>query len=440
MALIVAGASHRTADLAVRERFAVGPAEWSEVLRTVVERSGAVEGALLSTCNRTEFYLLEGDGPAATAVWSFLGERLGAAAEAYGYVRRDRDAVAHLYRVTAGLDSMILGEAQIQGQVRDAWERSRATTGAVLTRLAQSAGTAAARVRTETAVARGAASVSSAAVQLAKQIFGSLRGRSAMVLGAGETAELALESLSREGVRTTTVANRTSDRATALAARYGARAVLLDQSLGELGDVDILLCSTGAPDVVVHASPLRAALASRRHRPLCVLDIAVPRDVDPAVRALENVYLYDLDDLQAVVAASIEKRQRDLPTAEAVISAETERFWQWLAGLSAVPVLTGVRSAMEQLRERELAEAMRRLGPLSIEQAQVVEQLSRALMNKFLHAPTVRLRAAAANGRGLAVVDAARYLFALDSDSAPAAAAPTDDRDADDHSTSMKSQ
>jgi glutamyl-tRNA reductase len=393
--------------------------------------SGAREAVMLSTCNRTEVYVVEGESDAAPHVWAVLSDRLGEPAAAHGYVMREREAVSHLYRVASGMDSMILGEAQIHGQVRDAWEHSRAASGAVLNRLFQTALLVGSRVRTETSIARGAASVSSAAVQLGKKIFGSLQGRRAMVLGAGEMAELALECLVNEGVRAAVVANRTFERARELAVRHGATAMHYDQCWAELSHVDLLLCSTAAPHAIVLPEHVRPALQQRGDQPLCILDIALPRDVDPAVRALDNVFLYDIDDLRAVVAANLERRQQELPTAEEVIRAETERYWDWLAGLSAVPVVSQFRSEMERVREREVAQFMRRLGELTPDQQATVEQLSRALMNKFLHEPSVRLRAAAANGRGLAIVDAARYLFALDGSASAAggdqAAAPEHD-------------
>ena len=414
MALTVVGVNHRGASLEIRERLAYRASEAAPALTALRDASGAREAVLLSTCNRTEVYAVDGEHDPAGSVWAAFSERLGADASAFGYVRRDRDAVTHLFRVASGLDSMVLGEAQIHGQVRDAWETCRTQSGPVLNRLFQTSLLVAGRVRNETAIARGAASVSSAAVQLARQIFGSLNGKRAMVLGAGEMAELALECLVDQGVRTSIVANRTFERATELAERYGAVAMHYDDCWAALAQVDVLLCSTAAPRAVVFPEHVRPALAARGDRPLCILDIALPRDVDPGVRALENVFLYDLDDLQAVVAANIERRRGDMPTAEDVISGEVSRYWEWLAGLAAVPVLTEMRTRMESLRERELSEAMRRLEHLPPNERAVVEELSRSLMNKFLHEPTVRLRAAASNGRGIGVVDTVRYLFGLE--------------------------
>jgi glutamyl-tRNA reductase len=425
MALIVVGVSHHGAPLEVRERLAYRPSEVLALLERARVEGGAREAVLLSTCNRTELYLTEGDREVAPFVWTLFGERLGGDASAYGYVRRDRDAVAHLFRVVSGMDSMVVGEAQIHGQVRDAWEASRPASGAVLNRLFQSALLVGGRVRSETALGHGALSVSSAAVQLAKKIFGSLLGKRAMILGAGEMAELALASLQQEGVRAAIVANRTFERAQALAALYGATAVHYDAAWDALADVDVLLCSTASPHVVVSADRVRDGLERRGDRPLCILDIAMPRDVDPAVAEMDNVFLYDLDDLRAVVSANVERRQRELPAAEQVIAQEVEKYWQWVAGLATVPVVTQFRDEMNRVRERELAAALRRLGDLTPAQREALDHFSQSLMNKFLHEPTVRLRAAAANGRGLGVVDAARYLFALDERAAPDAAEPS---------------
>ncbi|MEP6495748.1 MAG: glutamyl-tRNA reductase [bacterium] len=416
MALIVVGLNHRGAPLDVRERVAYRATEVAPALEALRDGCGIRESVVLSTCNRTEVYFVESDVDATPAVWSELSARLGTGidASAYGYVRRDRDAASHLFRVASGLDSMVLGEAQIHGQVRDAWEHCRAHSGPVLNRLFQTSLSVAGRVRNETSIARGAASVSSAAVQLAKQIFGSLAGKRAMVLGAGEMAELALECLGDQGVRTSIVANRTFERANELAGRYGAVAMHYDECWKALADVDVLVCSTAAPRAVVFVDHVRPALASRGDRPLCILDIAMPRDVDPAVGDLANVFLYNLDDLQAVVSANLDRRRAELPTAEELISTEVERYWEWVAGLAAVPVLTEMRTQMDAVRARELSDALRRLQHLSPDERAIIEDLSRRLMNKFLHEPTVRLRAAAANGRGLGVVDTVRYLFGLE--------------------------
>jgi glutamyl-tRNA reductase len=417
MSLVVAGVNHRTAPIEIREKLAFSGKEHSTALSRLRARSSIGEVALLSTCNRTEAYLIDSDESGIAEVRELFSERLGEDAARYLYVRHDRETAAHLFKVTAGLDSMILGEAQIQGQVRDAWENSRETSGAALNRLFQQAQLVGSRVRAETGIGRGAASVSSAAVQLAKKIFGSLNGRRAMVLGAGDVAAIALECLRNEGVRVGIVANRTYDRAEALASLHGAVAMHYDECWENLAFVDILVCSTASQRPMVSVQHVGPAMRARGDRPLCILDIALPRDVEANVGELENVFLYDLDDLRAVAAATLDERKEDLPAAEKIIAGEVERYWDWLAGLAAVPVVTEFRSQMDRVREEELANALRRIDGLTSEQAKGLETFSRSLMNKFLHEPSVRLRAAAANGRGLGVVDAARYLFAIEPES-----------------------
>ena len=415
MSLILIGVNHRTAPIEIREKLAFSSAEHVPMLRAIRDAT-ATEAALISTCNRTEVYVVDANGKSVALIRDLFTARLGQDAARYLYVRHDREAVAHLFRVASGLDSMILGESQIQGQVRDAWERSREASGAALNRLFQFAQLVGSRAREETGIGRGAGSVSSSAVQLAKKIFGSLAGRRAMVLGAGDVAEIALDCLQKEGVRVAIVANRTYERAESLAREHGAVAMHYDECWSSLHTVDVLVCSTASPHPVVSVEHVAPAISARRDRPLCILDIALPRDVEANVGELENVFLYDLDDLRAAAAANLDRRQEDIPAAERIILEEVEKYWQWLAGLAAVPVVTEFRAQMDRVRAEELAAALRRIGGLSSEQAEGVETFSRALMNKFLHEPSVRLRAAAANGRGLGVVDAARYLFALERD------------------------
>ena len=416
MSLLVIGVNHRTAPIEIREKICFGKADGREALNVLRESGAASEAVMLSTCNRTEVYLVDRGDESITPVRDLLSSRLGEDSSKYTYTLRDREAVQHLYSVSSGLDSMILGEAQIHGQVRDAWEDSREQSGAALNRLFQSSLLVGSRVREETGIGRGAASVSSAAVQLSKKIFGSLAGRRAMVLGAGDVAAIALECLRKEGVRVSIVANRTFERAQALAVEHQAVAMHYDECWKSLHAVDILLCSTASPHAIVEVGHVAPALAARGDRPLCILDIALPRDVEANVGELDNVFLYDLDDLKAAAAANLERRNEDIPAAEKIIAAEVDRYWQWLAGLSAVPVVTEFRWQMDRLRADELAAALRRIGGLNEQQAEGIEHFSRALMNKFLHEPSVRLRAAAANGRGLGVVDAARYLFAIEGD------------------------
>src|SRR5437867_1802980 len=326
MSITVLGVNHRTAPLDVRERFAHARREVPASLERVLA-AGARGGVLLSTCNRTEFYLAEADVAVPEAVWAILSERLGGgrSASEYGYTRRDRDAVRHLYRVSAGLDAMILGESQIQGQVRDAWETSKGQAGPVLHRLFQSALLVGARVRSETGLATGAASAPSAAVAVAARIFTRLAGRSALILGAGDMAELAATCLVSEGVRVTLVANRTYDRAQAAAERRG-----------------------------------------------------------------------------------------DIPAAERIVSEEVERFWAWYGGLVVVPVLKEFRERLDQVRAAELERTLRRLSHLSSDDRGEIEHFSHALLNKFLHQPTIALKEAAQAGRGYGLLEALKRLFGLE--------------------------
>ena len=420
MTIAVVGVNHRTAPLEVRERFAHAPREVPAALERVLS-AGAGGGVLLSTCNRTEFYLAEpGDATPAT-VWAILTERLGEgrSASEYGYLVRDRDAVRHLYRVSAGLDSMILGEPQIQGQVREAWETSRSQAGPVLHRLFQSALLVGARVRSETALAAGAASAPSAAVALAGKIFSRLAGRVALVLGAGDMAELAASCLVSEGVRVALVANRTYERARAVAEELGARALTLDEAWEHFASADIVLTSTAAPHAVVTWERVAPAIARRGGRPLCILDLAVPRDVEPAVGQLENVFLYDIDDLQAVAAHSAADRHQEVPAAERIVTDEVDRFWAWYGGLAAVPVLKEFRGRLDDMRAAELERALKRLAHLSPEDRAQVEQFSHALLNKFLHHPTIALKQAAQAGRGYGLLESLKKLFGLERHDGP---------------------
>jgi glutamyl-tRNA reductase len=348
------------------------------------------------------------------------------AAARHLYVHRDRGAAEHLFRVSSGLDSMILGEPQIQGQVREAYAMARETSapagpvvGPALNRLFQTALGVGGKVRSETGLGIGAASVSSAAVDLAKKIFGSLKGRRALVLGAGEMSETTLECLRAEGVRTAIVANRTWERARELAERWGGEAVKWEQFGAALAGVDIVICSTAAPHPVLTRERLRQALPHGAARPLCIIDIALPRDVEPAVGQEPNVFLYDIDDLQAIVSGNLDRRRAELPAAEQIVGAGVDDFWTWYSSLAVVPTIRALRDHGERMRQAEVERALRSLQHLSPDDRQAIDALTRSLLNKILHTPTVRLRQAAGNGRGTRVLDTVRYLFELEPDGAP---------------------
>jgi glutamyl-tRNA reductase len=424
MAFAVVGLSHRTAPVEIREKFAFSATEMADALGHVLESSGVTESALISTCNRTEFYLHLTDPDAAIPyvidTLARQADELPKPAERYLYVKRGQDAVAHLYRVVSGLDSMVLGEVQIQGQVREAYETARSLIGqrqavrAVFNRLFQSALSVGGRVRTETRLSEGAASVPSAAVELAKKIFGSLRGRRGMVLGAGDMGELTLECLVDEGVTSVMVGSRNMMRAQKVAEKYGGTSISFADFWDSLPDMDIVITSTAAPHAMITHEGFQRRMPAKLRTPLFIIDIAIPRDVEPGVGERPNVFLYTIDDLQHIVTANLERRQSELPKADAIIEDEVEKFWRWYSGLRAVPFIKQLRDRAENMRQAELERALSKLDHLSDADRQRVERLTKDLLQKLLHQPTARVRAATEDGREHDVLEAARYLFAME--------------------------
>jgi glutamyl-tRNA reductase len=421
----VVGISHHTAPLEVRERFLR-----DDSVLGALRASPALRGAhalLLSTCNRTELYIAGADGAQAAAhARAVLAAGAGydvATAAKWLYERAGRDAVRHLFRVAGGLDSLVVGEAQIQGQVRSAHEkaaaaaRARDPSAAVLGRLFDSALCIGGRIRSETMLGVGAASVPSASVELARKIFGSLRGRRAAVVGAGEMSALALRCLTAEGVEHAVIAGRTRARTAALAQRTGAAVAELSELPELIATCDIILTATSAPGMILHAADAAAALSRRGRGPILLVDIALPRDVHPDVGTLEGVFLYDLDDLQAVVAGTLDRRREEIAHAERIVDEGVADFWSWYRARDAVPVIREIRGRAEALRRRELERTLRSLQHLPAADRAAVENLTRQLLAKLLHEPTARLREAAASEQhDAAIVAAARYLFAIDQD------------------------
>jgi len=313
-------------------------------------------------------------------------------------------AATHLFRVAAGLDSLVPGEGEILGQVRDAYEAAR--PGPLLDRVFRQALHVGKRVRTDTAIGESPASVSSAAAALAQQVFGELEGRRVLCVGAGRIGELAAANLASRGATIAFVANRSPEAAHELAVRFGADALSLDELPERLGEVDVVLASTSAPDVVVRASDV----PQRRRSPLFFIDIAVPRDVDPAVHELEGCYLYDIDDLEAVVAETLAGRRVEAARAEQLVAEEAERFRTWQASLDVVPAIASLRARAEEIRIAELA----KLGGLPEHERRTVESVTAQILNKLLHLPTVRMKQAAAAAEGDAYADAVRHLFGLE--------------------------
>ena len=423
MSLAMVGISHRTAPLDVRERFVVDAGESAEALRQLAA-TGCGEAVLVSTCNRTELYMcVAHDHPDAPALGArFLSDHARMAeqdADRYLYTLHDEAAVEHLFRVVSSLDSLVIGEAQIQGQVKSAYERAAATEGGfsvgpVLARLFESALKVGGQVRHDTRLGTGAASIPSAAIELARKIFGNLKGRRALVLGAGEMSELTVECLRGEGVERVLVSNRTAARADEVAARLGAVAVPFEHMPATLADVDILVSATAAPHPVITKAVIEQAQVAARKQPLLVLDIALPRDVEPEVGDQPNVFLYDIDDLSQVVEGTLERRRSEVSVAEHIIRDGVRDFWQWYRGRNVVPTIRDLRGWAEQVRETETRRALQSLQHLSEKDRGQVEALTRQLFAKLLHAPTTRLREAAAEGRDSHVLEVARYLFDLD--------------------------
>ena len=417
MSLVVIGLSYRTAPVEIRDGVAVLPQALDAVLQYFSGVPEIVECAVLSTCNRSEVYCVATDIHAArAAVIAGWSEQSGLDADILGQhtvVYRDAEAVRHLFKVACGLDSMVMGEPQIAGQVKEAGAAalSMGTSKAVLNRLFRTATEVSKRARTETEIAMGAVSVSFAAVELAKKIFGNLEGHTALVLGAGEMSELTARHLADNGVKSLLVASRTLARAQDLAMRVGGRAISWDAGIGNLHGSDVVISSTSAETYVLERPHVAAAMQRRNNRSMFLIDIAMPRDIDPAVGDLYNVFLYDLDDLESVVGANLEKRKIEADKVSAIIEEEVENFSAWINSLSVVPAIVALRGHFQSFMDSELAQA--RLSEFSDEQRAQVANLMRRFMNKVLHKPVTRLREAGEEEDGGAYVAALSYLFDL---------------------------
>ncbi|MCL4533892.1 MAG: glutamyl-tRNA reductase [Bacteroidetes bacterium] len=413
MHIVVVGLNHKVAPVEVRERLSIGQADLPEALAGLQKH--VREGVILSTCNRTEIYGLSSHpGTGARSLRAFFGEHRDLPLSEFDlflYSHHELEAVRHLFRVAAGLDSMIVGEPQILGQVRQAYEAAETggCTGPVLSTLFRQAITAGKRVQTETDISRHAASVSYAAVELARKIFGDLKTRTALIVGAGEMAELALQTLVDNGVGRVMVANRTQQRAVDLAAQFNGQATDLSRLDSVLPQADIVISSTAASGYVLTVPMLRAAMRARGHRPLFLIDIAVPRDIDPEVQRQENVFLYNVDDLEAVCQANLQERAKEAKKAEAIIEAEAAKFQAWWSSLEVVPTITALRAWAEEIRKAELSKAMSRLHGLSERDQNTINALTIGIVNKMLHTPIVGLK-----NDGHRYIEAVRELFRLD--------------------------
>ncbi|MBK1694008.1 glutamyl-tRNA reductase [Chromatium weissei] len=425
MKLLVLGLNHKTAPIDIRERLAFGPDIIAGALRDLTKCSGVREGVILSTCNRTELYCAAQDG-AEDGIRHWLSGFHGVEHERMNpflYAHADRDAVVHLLRVSSGLDSLVLGEPQILGQVKAAYQTATdcSATGKLLGRLFQHTFSVAKTVRTETAIGSSPVSVAFAAVNLARQIFSDLSQQTALLIGAGETIELAARHLHHNGVGRIIVANRTVERAHDLAAQFDGFAISLAEIANHLPEADIVIASTASPLPVLGKGTVERALKKRKHRPIFMVDIAVPRDIEPEVGELDDVYLYTIDDLQGVIDEGLRSRQAAAEQAEEIIAFHSGEFMAWLRSLDAAGLIQDYRQRAEELRDEVLNRAQRQLDA-GKSPSEVLSFLAHTLTNKLLHAPSSRLRQAARDGDA-EILDAANELFQLDQTRIAAAAA-----------------
>ena len=400
--IVIVGLNHETAPVAVREAMAFAKDGLAAALAQVRQDAGLDEVMILSTCNRVEIYG-HSEKAALGAVAEFLARYHGRTpedVEKHLYRLEGEPAVRHAFRVAASLDSMVLGESQILGQVKEAYQAAEEakSLGAVLNGLRTRSIAAAKRARTETAIGRNAVSVSHVAVELASKIFGDLNGHAVLLVGAGKMSELAASQMVRRGARATVLGGRTFERAEQLAASLGGRAAPFESLRAELARADIVISGTGAPGIVVKREDVEAAQELRHGRPLFLIDIAVPRDIAEDAGHATGVFLYDIDDLQKVAAANLRERKKESAAAEAIVEQEVRDFLEWRRSLEVVPLVAELRRRADEIRKAEIAKARQRLGPLTPEQENALEAATSAIVNKLLHAPTVRLKELAGSG------------------------------------------
>ncbi|HSH81050.1 MAG TPA: glutamyl-tRNA reductase [Herpetosiphonaceae bacterium] len=422
MQIVVVGLDHHLNPVEVRERFAFRSSDLPRAFERLLREADTPvrEAAILSTCNRVEIYAVAPNAEDAyTALSSFLIAFHGIAPDDQQpelYFLADGKAVEHLFSTTCGLNSMVVGENQIQAQVREAAAvaASLQALGSTLNALFRHAVEVGKRARTETAVSRYAASTSHAGVELARRHLGGLNSADVLLVGSGKVSELAAKNLLDNGARSITLVNRTVESAQQLADRWGGRALPFEALPKALEDADVVLSSTAAPHPIIHRHHVETALARRSNRPLLLIDLAVPRDIDPEVAGLAGVHVYDIDDLDQVVASNLRRRRDELGSVQGIVDEETARFMQWLHSRSVMPTLNQLRGMAEGIGRTELDRAFRRLGGLDQREREVVEALAMAIVNKLLHQPTIRLKQEAAQGNGAEYAEALQVLFGLD--------------------------
>jgi len=417
MNIVVIGLNHKTAPVEVREKLSFPEAVLPDALCCLGRLEAVNENIILSTCNRVETYATVKDvDHGIDWIKRFFLEYHSLSGDKYMeslYAYHGREAVRHIFRVAASLDSMVVGEPQILGQMKDAFEHAldHKTTGLVLNRLMKKTISVAKRIRTETKIAESAVSISFAAVELARKIFGSLDGKSVMLAGAGEMAELAAKHLVNNGVKSVIVANRTYERAVDLAKEFDGRAVKYEDLVSEMVHADILIASTGATQYIVSQKDMARVIKERKNRPVFLIDIAVPRNLDPEINKIDNVYLYDIDDLQSVVESNIKERQKEAELAEDIISEEIDTFMSWFRSIDVVPTIVALREKAESIRLAELDKTMSRIGDLSEKQKKQIEALTQGIVNKMLHNPLIVLKKCAGDPECSGHVESVRALF-----------------------------
>lgn len=422
--ILALGISHKTAPVALRERLSLTEQQAARFVQELVASEDVTEAVTISTCNRTEFYLVVSDAVSAESeLLTKVARRTGirpTALSSVVYAPRNCDAARHLFRVTSGLDSMIVGEAEVQGQVKRAYEAALAsgTTGPLTNRLFTAALQTGKRVRTETGIGSSRTSVSTVAVDLARDAVGDLAHRNVVIIGAGETSELTARAFAARGVRAIFVANRHADRARALADQVGGTVVSLHDLPLQLQTADIVVSSTSSPHPIVGVEELEVVMAEREERPLVLIDIAVPRDVEPACGDVDGVTLYDIDDLQRVVTANLSVREGERTAADAIVEGEIRRFAAWLGQLDVLPTITALREQAAAIADQVLAENAGRWETASPRDIARVEAMTRAIVQRVLHEPTLRIKALAdadAESPGHGRLEIVRELFGLES-------------------------
>lgn len=398
MNILVIGLNHKTAIVEIREKVAFDGPKLGEAVSALMNTPDVKENIVLSTCNRVEIYARVGSNDnGAESIKDFIAKfhdvPRGPLDDAL-YIYEGHDAIKHIFRVGSSLDSMVVGEPQILGQLKDAFDfalKSK-STGVYLNKLMKKAVSVAKRIRTETKIAENAVSISFAAIELAKKIFDDLPSKSFMLMGAGEMAELAAKHLINSGVTDVYITNRTHKNAIALAEEFDGKVVPFENFTDELLHTDIVICSTGAPEYVLNKEQVQKIMKERKQKQMFIIDIAVPRNIDPEINDIDNVYLYDVDDLQGVVETNVEGRGKEAAKAERIVEQEVHSFLKWQDSLAATPTIVALREKAEAIRKDELDKVLRKLGPMEEEKIRAIEYLSSSIMNKLIHPPTAALK------------------------------------------------